>query len=218
MPVNANAGETYDNDLINEQLHQVAYSISPYDTPFMSNIGQGSVENTLFEWPVYELAAVDNANRVIEGESAPSVNSNTLAGRAQNYTQISDKVIEITDTAQKVDDAGKLQKMAKQMTIQTRALKRDMEAMLLDNVAAATGSSGTARATAGLIAWIKTNTSADGGGGDPTVSGSGDFDGYPDAAASEGSTRALTEALVRTVMQSCYTEGGEPSVLMVNPV
>lgn len=215
MAVNANAGETYDNSNINEELSQVLTSISPTETPFYTAAQKGTADNTLFEWPVYELDAVDEDNVVVEGDDAPTVDANTLAGRAQNYTQISDKLVKITDTARAVDDAGKLQKMAKQMAIKLKSLKRDKEKMLLKNQAAVAGSSGTARRTAGLIAWIKTNTVSN-SGTDPTVSGSGDFDGYPDAAAAGGTPRAITEGYADTVMLNCYSNGGEPTMMMVN--
>lgn len=217
MAVNANAGETYDNSNINEELHQVLTSISPIETPFYTAIRKGTCSNTLTEWPVYELAAQDTSNRVIEGESAPATDTNTLAGRAQNYTQISDKLVEITDTAEAVDDAGKLQKMSKQIAVKLKELKRDKEGMLLANVAASAGSSGSARQAAGLMAWIKTNTVSN-SGTDPTMSGGTDFDGYPNAAAVGGTPRTILEDYADTVMRLCYEEGGEPTMMMVNPV
>lgn len=217
MAVNANAGESYDNVNVNEELHQTLVSISPIDTPFYTSVRKGTCNNTLVEWPVYELAAQDTSNRVIEGEASPAVDVNTLAGRVQNYTQISDKLIEVTHTAEALDDAGKLQKMAKQMAVKMKELKRDKEGMLLANVVASAGSSGTARQAAGLMAWVKTNTVSN-AGTDPTMSGGTDFSGYPNAAAVGGTPRTILEDYADTVMRLCYEEGGEPTMMMVNPV
>ena len=49
-----------------------------------------------------------------------------------------------------------------------------MEAMLLDNVAASAGASGTARQTAGLPAYLTSNVSRGTGGANGTTSGSGE--------------------------------------------
>ena len=35
---------------IREDLSNVIYDVSPEDTPFMSNIGEVSISNVLFEW------------------------------------------------------------------------------------------------------------------------------------------------------------------------
>jgi hypothetical protein len=93
MAVNANTNETYDVSTIREDLQDALISISPTETPFMSSIGRRTVSNTYFEWPVVELAAASNANRVAEGEAAPGNDAPTNALRLANYTQISDKVV-----------------------------------------------------------------------------------------------------------------------------
>jgi hypothetical protein len=72
-----------------------------------------------------------------------------------------------------------------------------------------------------LEAWLRTNTSRGTGttdGANPTLSGT--TSGYPDAAATDGSADALrefTETLLKSVIQSVWTEGGDPSILMVGP-
>ena len=159
MAVNANTNETYNVSTIREDLQDALISISPTDTPFMTAAGRRSVDNTYFEWGVVDLADVDSSNRVMEGESAPGNDAPTNAVRQGNYVQISDKVVEVSDTANAVNGAGDAQTTAKQIAYKLKELKRDMESMLLDNVAAAAGSSGTARASAGLPAFLRTNVS-----------------------------------------------------------
>jgi hypothetical protein len=80
------------------------------------------------------------------------------------------------------------------------------------NNAAVAGATGTARETASLSAFIRTNTSKGGSGGDPTVSG-----GVVNAARTDGTQRAFTEALLKPVLQAVFTQGGEPTMLMVGP-
>jgi len=91
-----------------------------------------------------------------------------------------------------------------------------MESMLCDNVAGSAGASGTARSSAGLPAYLRTNANRGTGGADGTTSGSGDS-GYVDAAATDGTQRAITEALLKSVIADCWTQGAEPSVVICGP-
>jgi hypothetical protein len=216
MGVTANTNETYDVSTIREDLQEAMISISPTDTPVMSAIGRRNVDNTYFEWGVVSLAAASNANRVIEGESAPGNDAPTNAVRQGNYTQISDKVVEVSDTANAVNGAGDAQTTAKQIAYKLKELKRDMETMLCDNVAGSAGASGTARSSAGLPAYLRTNASRGTNGADGTTSGSG-VSGYVNAAATDGTQRAITEALLKGVIADCWTEGAEPSVVICGP-
>jgi hypothetical protein len=213
MGVSANTNETYDVTTIREDLQDALISISPTDTPVMSAIGRRNVDNTFFEWGVVSLAAASSSNRVIEGEAAPGNDAATNAVRQGNYTQISDKVVEVSDTANAVNGAGDAQTTAKQVAYKLKELKRDMETMICDNVAGSAGASGTARASAGLPAHLRTNANRGTGGADGTTSGSGDA-GYVDAAATDGTTRAVTEALLKSVIADCWDQGAEPSVVI----
>ena len=213
MGVTANTNETYDVSTIREDLQDALISISPTETPFMSSIGRKSVNNTYFEWPVVELAAASASNRVIEGEAAPGNDAPTNAIRLGNFTQISDKVVEVSDTNEAVNGAGDAQRMAKQIAYKLKELKRDMETMLAgDNNAAVAGSSGTARETASLTAFLKTNVDRGTGGASGTLSGT--TAGYPNAAATDGTLRALTETMLKDVIASCWDEGAEPSIVL----
>jgi hypothetical protein len=213
MAVNANTNETYDVSTIREDLQDALISISPTETPFMSSIGRRTVSNTYFEWPVVELAAASNSNRVAEGEAAPGNDAPTNALRLANYTQISDKVVEVSDTNEAVNGAGDAQRKAKQIAYKLKELKRDMETMLVgDNNAAVAGSSGTARETASLTAFLKTNVDRGTGGANPTLSGT--TEGYPNAAATDGTLRALTETMLKDVIASCWDEGAEPTIVL----
>jgi len=213
MAVNANTNETYDVSTIREDLQDALISISPTDTPFMTAIGRRNVDNTYFEWGVVSLAAADGSNRVIEGEAAPGNDAATNAVRQANYTQISDKVVEVSDTANAVNGAANAQTTAKQVAYKLKELKRDMETMLTANVAASAGASGTARQTAGLPAFLRTNADRGTSGADGTTSGAGDS-GYVNAAATDGTQRAVTEALLKSVIASCWDQGAEPSVVL----
>jgi hypothetical protein len=212
MGITANTNETYAVSTIREDLQDAMISISPSETVVFSAIGRKSVSNTYFEWAAVELAAASSSNRVIEGEAAPGNDAATNAIRLGQYTQISDKVIEVSDTAEKVNGAGDAQTVAKQIAYKLRELKKDLETMALDNVAAAAGSSGVARSAAGLPAFLTTNVSRGTSGANGTLSGS--TSGYVNAAATDGTLRALTEAMLKGVIASCWDEGAEPSLVI----
>lgn len=216
MAVDANANETYDQSVIREDLQEAYTMISPEETPLVTAVRSETASNTLFEWPVVELAALDYTNREAEGEDAPTTDAPNNALRLSNYTQISDKVVKVTHTSQAVDAAAaNVQRLAGQIALKLKELKRDMEGMLLDNIAAAAGSSGTARQSAGLIAFLKTNTVFEAGGADPTLSGG--TEGFPNAAATAGTTPVVfAEADLNQLIEDIWTEGGSPSIIMCN--
>ena len=106
MAVNANTVETYDNSVLREDLQEAYSMISPEETPFHMMAGTKSVTQPKFEWPVVDLAALDYANRVIEGDDAPAVDAGTLAKRMSNAAQISDKSISTSHTSDASDAAA----------------------------------------------------------------------------------------------------------------
>jgi hypothetical protein len=212
MAVTANTNETYDVSTIREDLAEALASITPLETIFMSTIGTRNVDNTYFEWSEVDLAAA-GANRQIEGDASPANSAPTNAVRKGNYTQISAKVVEVSDTNNAVNGVANAQTVAKQVAYKLSEMKRDMEKMLLDNVAASAGASGTARQTAGLPAFLTTNVDRGTGGANPTTSGSGEA-GYPDAAATDGTQRTITEDMLKGVIADCWDAGAEPSVVL----
>jgi len=218
MAVSSAALETYDSKTIREELADAENMISPTETPFLSSIAKkSSCSNTKYEWPVVELGAVDPNNAVPEGEDAPAIDAAVVALRMQNYTQILDKVVKVSDTSQRVDGAAKVEKLAKQISYKLKELKRDKETIFLANVVAVPGAAvgATTRKVAGLEAWLITNASRGATGAAPTLSGT--TDGYPNAAHTPGTTRALTEDILNTVMQSVWQQGGNVKYAIVGP-
>jgi hypothetical protein len=218
MAVAANALETYDSITIREDLSDAENMISPVETPFMSRLaGRATATNKYHEWGIVELASVDSSNRVPEGEDAPAVNAPILALRRGNYTQISDKVVKVSDTSQRVDGMAKVEKLSKQIAYKLKELKRDKETMLLANIEANPGAAtgATTRQAAGLSAFSITNDQLGVSGTSPTLSGT--TIGYPNAAAGNGTLRNLDEAMLNTAIQAVWTEGGDPRYVLCSP-
>jgi len=212
MAVTANTNETYNVTTIREDLQEALTSITPTETLLMSTIGSKNVDNTFFEWAEVDLAAT-SANRAVEGDSGLANTAATNAVRKGAYCQISTKVTEVSSTANQVNGVANAQTTAKQVAYKLAELKRDMEAMLLDNVASAAGSSGNARSTAGLPAYLTTNVSRGTGGANGTTSGTGEA-GFVNAAATDGTLRAMTEAMLKSVIADCWNAGATPTIVM----
>ena len=186
--------KTYDANAIREDLSDVIYDISPTDTPFLSGIAKkGSVSNTHFEWQTDALTAASAVNKHIEG-AAVGAASMTDTTRLGNYTQISKKVVEVTGTQEKVDNAGKKSEMAYQLAKASKELKRDMESSLLADTSGAVGAAGTARVTQGAAKFIATNVVD---------------------AGTTGSHAAVTDDDIVDAAEKCWTQGGEPSTILL---
>ena len=210
-----NLFDRYDaTNSVREDLSNIIYNISPEDTVFMSNVGRDTAKQTYTEWQTDALAAASTTNAQIEGDDA-AADSLAATNRVGNYTQISRKVVATSGTLEAVDTAGFRSAMAYQMAKAASELKRDMETALLFNQAAVAGNSSTARKTAGLPAWLRSNVSKASDGGNPTMSSTND--GYPNAARTDGTQRTFTETMLKDVIQSVWTNGGTPKLLLVGP-
>ena len=206
MGVPTNTRETYGAIGIREDLSNIIYNISPEETPFMSNIGKSSCDNTYFEWQTDSLASASTSNRVAEGDDASAL-AVAEPTRRGNYTQISTKAIQTSGTAEAVDFAGRKSTEAYQMAKRAKELKLDMEAMLLTNNGMVAGSSGTARETGSVGAWIQSNLE------NGTAAASSAFGTTPPTA---GTDKAVVEADIKDLMKKCWDAGASPSVIMVD--
>lgn len=209
MAIVGNTFTSFDAKGIREELSNIISNISPEDVPFQSNVGSENVSNTYFEWQTDELASARNVP-VIDGDDVSSFDSTSATSRIGNYTQIARRTMIVADNLANQDLAGRNDEISYQMAKRGSELKRDVELILTANSAKVAGNSSTARITAGLGAWIATNTSKAGDGTDPTAVDGSD-------ARGDGTQRDLTEPMVKDVMQKAFTEGGQPSVLMVGP-
>ena len=201
-----NAFDTYSATSDREQLSDVIYNISPQATPFMSAIGKNSIKNVVFDWQTETLPTASGAGQLEGFELSRAAATGTT--RVSNVAQISSRDATVTGSQQASDPAGKKTEMAHQLAIMAKALKRDMETALCQKGAKTTGTATAARVTGGFETWITSNVSRG-------TSGAGAGGG---AAPTDGTQRALTETLLKAVLQSCFTNGGEPSMAICGPV
>jgi hypothetical protein len=203
----ANTHSTYDAVGNREDLSDIIYDVSPTETPFLTAIGKSKATSTKHEHLTRSLAAASGANFVIEGDDATTDAANANV-RLFNYTAISDKVARVSGTQESVTKAGMKSNMAREMADKMKELKRDEETILLQNNAYVAGNDTLARESAGAQAYIKTNTSI---ASDATASAGNGSDAHTD-----GTARALTEAMVETVLASAWAEGGNPTMGILN--
>ena len=187
--------DTYSTVGIREDLQDAIYDISPTTTPFMSTVGRTKAKNTKHEWQTDSLSAVDLNNAQVEGADAvsPTLTSTTMNA---NWTQISDKVVQVSTTDDVVDKAGRTTETAYQLAKASSELKRDMETILLSDQAQDPGNSTTARTLQGMQAWVTTN--------DVTATGT-------------AGVTTFDEEDLKGAMLEAYDQGGEPSMLLVSP-
>lgn len=171
---------------------------------------QGQV--TDLEWQTDALAAAGN-NRQIEGDDATILTAAPTT-RLNNYCQISSKAISVSGTEiDGMNPAGRKNELSYQIAKRSKELKRDMELSITQNQASSAGSATTPRSSASMESWIATNKTSVGQGTSQTTPG---FSGGTVAAPTDSSvTGTLTEAALKSVLQSVWTAGGDPDVIIV---
>lgn len=166
------------------------------------------------EWQTDTLASPDTSNNQPEGNDW-SYQAITATTRVGNYTQISDKRIIVSRTQDRTSKAGRKSELAREVAKKGVELRTDMEVICLSNQAstAGTGNGATNRKLGGLRAWLASNDDLGATGS------SGGFNSSTSVvdAATNGTQRAFTKALMDSVILSTYNAGGNPNTLMVSP-
>lgn len=193
---------TYNLVGVKVDISDVIANITPSDTPFLSSLGAPEkTTQTTFQWQEDALASVDTNNQKVEGAAASNVALTPTVMRS-NVTQILDKTIEISATAEAVKSYGRAKETAYQLAKKSKELKRDLEHMFVGRVqAAVVGDANTARRMASAFSMIAGGTTVD-----------------ADTDAGAGVTpAALTEAHIIAAHQALYNEGGDGPTLMIKP-
>ena len=215
----AQTAETLDRfDLgtnVREDLTDVIYNISPTEVPAQANFGRGTSNQTFKEWQIDELATAVGDNAHIDGDEFSGDPLNK-ASRIGNYHQISRKDLVVSRRANIVNKAGRKSEIAYQIAKLGKELRRDVETSIcLRQAAVADGGSSVSPRAAGIGAWIRTNLDLGATGTAPTLSIPATSEGYPNAAASAGTARALSELDILDIVRQCYDQGGNPNMIML---
>jgi hypothetical protein len=185
---------TYEQVGIKEDISDVISNISPTKTPFQTAIGNEKITQTLFQWQEDSLRAVA-ANAQVEGSDASDVTTNPTVMR-NNTTQILTETVKVSDTNNVVSAYGRAKEMAYQMAKSSAQLKRDLEnAFVGTQQTKVVGSATVARKMAGVQAQIDSSA--------VTYTGAG--------------PAPLTESVLLSNLQACYSNGADPSRVHVTP-
>lgn len=188
-----------------EDLTDRITNISPTDVPFTTMIDETTSDAVFHEWQTDSLAAAAG-NAQLEGDDVTFAAA-TPTVRAGNRSQIARKEVIVSGTQEAVNKAGRNRELVYQMSKKKDELKRDKEFIMCSNQAPVTGNSSTARQLRPLCGWLTTNVDRGSGGANGTIS----------AAATDGTQRALTLAMITTGQQNAWTQGGKPGFLMCGP-
>lgn len=203
------ATNSYTGKGIAESFADVIFDISPEETPLLSMAKRTSAGQTYHQWQTDSLAAAA-ANAQLEGDDASfaTLAATTVLG---NYCQIARKTVQISGTYEVVKKYGRKSQKAYNLMKAGKELKRDIDYALTRNQASRAGSAGTARLSAGMESWISGNRVLQNTGGTTPGFSSGIV-----SAPTDGTAKTFTEAVLKTGIQAAWTDGGDPSVILMS--
>ena len=194
---------------IREDLGNVIYNVTPFQTPFTSGIAQTRATNDNHEWLTDTLRASVNTNARIEADSADQPTAVT-GGRTRigNNVQIASEIATVTKKAEFFDRAGVPGKeMAYQLLKRGKELQMDIEKQMLattqTKVAAASGTAGVS----GSFGTFIVANQAFGGDGTANAGNSGVGDGS--TAPSLGSNDTINQAKFDNLLDDIWENSGD---------
>jgi hypothetical protein len=196
----ANTYATFNSTRNREQLMDSIWNVSVSETPFVKLIGKMKAEGVFEEWNTDSYAAAAS-NKVEQGNTSTIV-AVTPTVRLGNRTQISEKVFGVTGTQEKVEKAGGKSEYNYQLAKKMVELKKDIEFGCLQNTTSIAASAGVAPQARGLFGFMSDNVSFGAGAGAAAIP-------TTNTAAVDGTQRAFTEALMKTVLQTMFDNGAD---------
>lgn len=191
-----------------ETLSDIVSRITPQDTPIYSMIGKDTAEGVHPEWVIDTLAS-PGSNIQLEGDEY-SFSSTTAPSRVGNYTQIMRKTWILSETQEKVSEAGRVLKRKETKLKRGIELRKDVEFAI---VAAQASVAGATRQLGSLSTWLTSNVSRGATGANGGFSSGTGLT----VAPTNGTQRAFTKALMDTVMQSGYQSGANFGHIVCSP-
>jgi hypothetical protein len=195
------AFKTYDQVGKKEDISDVISNISPTLTPFTTLVKNDKASNTLYQWQEDALATV-SSSAVLEGADAADSTLAATQMRA-NTTQIFQKTVKVSNTADTVSTYGRAKELAYQLGKKSAEAKRDLEYAYVGlATTAVVGSEAVARKF-GSVWGTDVN-------GAKLINAANTIDHTATPAA-------LVEADILSANQKLYENGGEAKFLMIKP-
>lgn len=201
-----------DADNVREDLGNIIFNVSPYQTPFTSGIATATATADNHEWLTDSFAASVGNNENVEAQEISGAAGSTRT-RLGNYVQIAQKTVAVTKKAEMFDRAGVPGKeMAYQLMKLGKELQMDVEKQTL--AVYTTGSTrnsknaptaSAAGRSAGVPYWIS--------GADNQVVGSGGAKNTGTDGAGDqlipGTAATLTTAQLSGLIDAVWNESGD---------
>lgn len=209
----ADASAALVGGVIREDVMDKIWDISHIPLPLTDMISKGTHTNRKAEWTQDKLADPNTGNAVVDGADVDQDNSK-IGTRLANYTQISVKEVKLSHSVQAANSIGNVMSMSSQVMKRQKELRRDIEAIQLTHQGSVAGDgAAVAGKSAGFGAQLKTNISL----GATGVAGGFNTTTGLFVAPTPGTARALSETVIRDVLQSIYQNGGNTTTLMARP-
>jgi hypothetical protein len=189
---------------IREDLGNVIFNVTPFQTPFTSGIAQTAVTADTHEWLTDTLRVATSDNAVVEAGDPIAAVAGTTRTRKGNFIQIADSSVVVTKKAEFMDRAGVPgREMAYQLMKQGKELQMDVEKQTLGaygltsptvaGTIGATKRQGTSAlpgVSAAFGSWILTNQAGNG------------VAGAADNTASDGTTAPVVGSATAAISQT----------------
>lgn len=133
---------------IREDLGNVIFNVTPFQTPFTSGIPQARVTADTHEWLTDTLANSVSDNAVVEAGIPQAAVAGSTRTRKGNFIQIADSSVVVTKKAEFMDRAGVPgREMAYQLMKKGKELQMDVEKQTLQAYGLTPSTGGTPAAT-----------------------------------------------------------------------
>ncbi|MGL5013934.1 MAG: SU10 major capsid protein [Bacteroidales bacterium] len=195
-------------------------NLSPVDTFFVSTTKKEQVTNTLFQWQTDGLVTAAK-NAQVEGETVAIGAAPKSTVVHDNVTQILRKAVEVSDTADALDNWGRGKELAYQMEKAGKEIKRDLEFTFLRlDTAKKPADSNAARETASF-GKLCAGKSAQAAANVPDMSDEAAGIQDPDTKAKThkftGTAGSMTEGQVFDITYNLYLVGSDADTIMFHP-
>ena len=201
--------------VIREEVMDKIWQIDKFPLPLTDMCSKGTHSNQKIEYTTDEFAAAVDDNMVTDGADIDQDDSK-VGLRVANFTQTSVKSVRVSTRANAANSIGRQATLSYQVSQRQKELRRDVEMQMCGAQASLAGDAGVADTpgqSAGLGAWIETNTV---GGVGFVAGGFNTGTGVIDAPTF-GTPAAISETMIKDIMQAIYMEGGEGTFLMARP-
>lgn len=192
---------------VKENVLDQIFNFNPDDAPLLAMIERTDIDNVYFEWQRDSYRAPDPTRAAIEGADATYA-AQTQPGLLNNRTQIFQDTVSVSNTAERVKKYGRAKEGKRLRMKKMIELKRDIEAAAISSGATVTGTSGVAGRMRGLYGFVTNRVvGASGVAPDPTTN----------TAPVNGTDVSVTEAMLKTGIQTAYQNGGSGSIVLCSP-